>query len=312
MFFFAKHTLLAACVLAAATMIPAEAALIYATGRNLSNSDYATGPYYYQIDTATGAATPISPLLTSNGPNGLGAVGAQLVGFSDGTPGTIDPVAGVFTPVGSSTGFVLPGYEVLDGAGYGVPSSGADRRLQRIDLTTGAATALGEENPIGAAMDAFYGDASGVNNPSILSLGSVEGTLYGVNSAAGKYNLVSLDPLTGNATILGTANAVATSGMPGARYDGFSALTGVDENGDGVYDTLYGNINFYDPDGLTGPAAQQNFGGVVRYDLNDGTWSLVGSNPGIIFFGFGSPVPEPGAPVLAMLGLVAAWRRRRR
>ena len=291
----------------------ADAAIIIASGRNLSNPDYAPGAYYYSIDTDTGIATPISPLLPANGANGLSASGSQLVGFHNGAHGIGDPVTGSFTPIGTGNGLTLPGYEVLGGAGYGVPTSGDDRRLQRIDLTTSISTGLGIGNPIGAAMDVFYGDPEGTNNPNILALGSVGDTLYGMNTGTGKYNLVALDAATGGATIIGAANALATSGTPGARYDGFSSLTGVDEDGDGVYDTLYGNINFYDPDGLTGPLPQEQFGGIIRFDLNDGTWDLIGANPGVIFFGFGSTtIPEPGAAALAAtLGFGSILRRRR-
>ncbi len=38
---------------------------------------------------------------------------------------------------------------------------------------------------------------------------------------------------------------------------------------------------------------------------NDGTWSLVGTNPGVIFFGFGSsPALEPTTPALLAIGVV--------
>lgn len=296
--------------LSCAGLSSADAAVIIASGRNLSNPNYPTGAYYYSIDTVTGTATPISGLLPANGAAGLAWSGNQLVGTNAGTHGTINPVTGVFTASGTTNGFNLSGYEVLGGSGYSVPFLGTDRRLHQIDFTTSTAIGIGIGNPIGMSMDVFYGNAAGTNTPSIASLGSVGGTLYGVNSGAGKYNLIALNPLTGNATIIGAPNAVATSGNAGARYDGFSAMTGVDENGDGVYDSLYGNVNFYDPDGLTGSAPDQNFGGVVRYNLTDGTWNLVGSNSGVIFLGFAS-VPEPSTAALSALGLAAVLRRRR-
>lgn len=293
-----------------AAVLPAGAATIYASGRNTVATNYPVGNYYYSIDTNTGIATPISPALSTAAPTGLGAVGSQLVGFKDGTHGTVNPFTGTFTPVGTNNGLTLSGYEVFNGYGYGVPSSGTERRLQQIDITTSMTVAIGTGNSIGSTMDVFYGNLAGTNSPSILSLGSVGNTLYGVNSGTGKNNLFALDTITGGATILGTPNAVATSGNPGATYSGFAALTGVDENGDGIYDSLYGNVNFYNPDG-SGPAAEQNYGGVVKYDLANGTWNLVGSNSGILFFGFGSPVPEPGTTALAALGFAMAMRRRR-
>ena len=95
------------------------------------------------------------------------------------------------------------------------------------------------------------------------------------------------------------------------RYGGFAALTGVDENGDGVYDALFGGVNGFDHD--DDPETDSiRFGGVVRYDLADGTFSVVGSNPGLIFFGFASsPVPAPGGLALLAASGVVILRRRR-
>ncbi|MEJ7638005.1 MAG: hypothetical protein WKF75_08500 [Singulisphaera sp.] len=96
-------------------------------------------------------------------------------------------------------------------------------------------------------------------------------------------------------------------------------MTGVDEDGDGRYDALFGGVNFFDHDADRSTAVQP--GGVARYNLGDGTYSLVGTNPGVIFFGFGStpvPVPEPGAsrschrPLGAGLACTASRGRGRR
>lgn len=287
-----------------------EAAIIFASGRNLGDNSYAKGAYYYSIDTATGVATPISPPLSSNGVNGLSASGSQLVGFQNGTHGVVNPYTGAFTPSGTTNGLNLTGYEVMGGYGYGVPAAGSDFRLQRIDLITSNSSGVGTGSPIVEAMNSFYGTAT-TNTPNILSMASLGSTLYGVNSTNGKFNLVEINATTGAATFLGVPNAVALSGTPGARYTGFTSLTGVDENGDGVHDTLYGNINYYDPDGFPAPLPEQDYGALVRYDVTNGTWSLVGTNPGVIFFGFGSPIPEPSTAGLALLGLAAAFRRRR-
>ncbi|WP_206352354.1 PEP-CTERM sorting domain-containing protein [Tautonia rosea] len=57
-------------------------------------------------------------------------------------------------------------------------------------------------------------------------------------------------------------------------------------------------------------------GGIARYDLDDGTWSLDGTNPGLILFGLGATVvPEPSSLVMLGLGLtggLVAVRRSRR
>lgn len=302
------------CLLLPTAVVPCFAATIFATGQNNGDPSHSTGNHYYRIDTTTGIATPISPLLSGSAPAGLATVGTQLVGFKDGQHGTIDPVAGVFTPVGLSNGLAITGYEVLGGQGYGVPTSGSERRLQRIDLTTSAATPLGLGSPIGSALDGFFGDAPGTNAPFIIGLGSVGGTLYGVHLGTGKNNLVAIDPSTGSASVLGTPNAVGTGGGPGlGSYSGFAAMTGVDENNDGAFDALFGNVNFFDPDG-SGPQPSQRLGGVARYDLSQGTWSLVGTNPGLIFFGMGSvAVPEPSSlALLVVAGACAALTQARR
>lgn len=289
----------------------ASAAVILATGQNNGDPTHQTGNYYYRIDTATGVATPVSPLLSGSAPSGLSSIGTQLVGFKDGQHGTIDPFAGLFSPVGTANGFSITGYEVLSGFGYGVPTAGTERRLQRVDLVTSAATPLGAGNPIGDALDAFFGNPAGTNAPFIIGLGSVGNTLYGVHLGTNKNNLVALNPSTGDATVIGAPNAVGTSGNPGSgAFSGFSAMTGVDEDFDGTTDALFGNVNFFDPD-AGGPLASQRFGGVVRYDLSAGTWTLVGNNPGLIFFGFGSPVPEPaGLALLACAAAMLVARRR--
>ena len=65
---------------------------------------------------------------------------------------------------------------------------------------------------------------------------------------------------------------------------------------DGQFDALFGNVNFIDDD--NDPATPvQRLGGIARYDLSNGSWDLVGTNPALFSFGFGaSPaaVPEPG------------------
>jgi hypothetical protein len=289
-----------------------SAATIIATGQNNGDPTHTSGNYYYSIDTSTGIATPISPQLTGSSPAGLSAVGTQLVGFKDSQHGVVNPVAGTFSPVGASNGLSITGYEVLGGSGYGVPTSGPDRRLQQINLATSVATAIGTGTPIATALDTFFANPAGTNSPFIISMGSVGSTLYGVHLGTGKNNLVALDPTTGSATVLGTANAVGTSGNPGVgSYSGFAAMTGVDSNNDGVYDQLFGNVNFFDPD-ASGPLASQRLGGVARYDLNNGTWTLVGTNPGLIFFGFGSPIPEPATLSVIAGAAVLGLRRRSR
>ena len=55
----------------------------------------------------------------------------------------------------------------------------------------------------------------------------------------------------------------------------------------------WGNVNFNSADSSL---PNGRLGGVVRYDLANATWTLVGTNPGLIFFGMGHvAVPEPNS-----------------
>jgi hypothetical protein len=162
---------------------------------------------------------------------------------------------------------------------------------------------VGSSAAIGDAIDAAAGNAPGTAEPFLISLGSVGGTLYGVDLDTD--SLIALDPDDGSASVVGAIGAVGASN--GGGYSGFAALTGIDEDADGVFDALFGAVNF-------GPAGER-LGGLARFDLSDGTWSLVGTNPGLIYFGFGaSVVPEPSSLVLAGIGgivLLGLARRKR-
>jgi len=309
----------------------ASAATIIATGQNNGDPTHTSGNYYYSINTSTGVATPISPLLTGGSPAGLaGTPDGRLLGISGGRVGEVNPVAGTFTPVGVNNGLSITGFDVIhDGRAFGVPVSGTDRRLHQINLATSAVTPVGPVGFVGQSLDSFYGVNPGTTSAFIIGAGSVArrqnigttanpnlvtvSTIYGVHLQANGNQLVAMNPDSGFASVIGALNSVGTSGNPGAgAYSGFAAMTGADENGDGLYDTLYGNVNFFDPD-AAGPLASQRLGGLARYDLGNGTWSLVGTNPGLIFFGFGSVIPEPTTlSLLAGAGMLALRRRTSR
>lgn len=305
-----------------------QAAVIIATGANNGDPSHQSGNFYYSINTATGVATPISPPLTGGSPAGLaGTPDGRLLGFSGGRVGEVNPFAGTFTPTGVNGGLTITGFDVIhDGRGFGVPVTGSDRRLHRIDLTTSAVTPVGPAGSVGQALDSFLGVNTGTTQPFVIGLGSVArrqntgtvaipnvvtvSTLYGVHLQGGANQLVAINPDSGFASVVGSLNSVGLSGNPGAgAYSGFAAMTGVDENGDGLFDTLYGNVNFFDPDG-SGPLTSQRLGGLARYDVGAGTWTMVGTNPGLIFFGFGTIIPEPGA--VGLLALAGVWTLRRR
>ncbi len=278
----------------------AQAATIYATGQLLVEDPDGTHNdsrqnYVYAVDTQTGIATPVSPQLTGT-PAGLaGGTGGVLYGFQGGSFGVLEPSTGNFSPIGAPSDVFATGLDLI-AAATPVAFNLDDASLYTIDRSTGVPTLL------------FAVDSPGITDPFIISLGSVGDDLYGVHLGDGENSLLRFDIAAQTTSVVGQINAVEQPG-----YSGFSALTGVDETGDGIYDSLFGNVNFFDHDG--DPAtANVRLGGIVRYDLLLGSWSLVGTNPGVIFFGMGQPVPEPAsALLLGLAGLaVPAVRRYRR
>ena len=304
----------------------ATAATIFASGQLLIPSDPGIPPgqpghddsrenYVYVIDTLTGIATPVSPV-TSGLPGALaGTIDQRLLGFSSGQLVEVDPTTGSQTTIGANNGLTSTGLEILsDGRGFLVPFDGNfdTQQLYSIDIATGAAAPISAEtSEIGDAIDTAAGNALGTAEPFVIGLGAVGNAMYGVDLDT--ESLISLDPETGEAAVVGAVGAVGSVG--GGAYSGFAALTGVDEDADGDFDALLGAVNFFDDDGDPGTDVLR-LGGVARYDLAEGTWQLVGTNPGIIFFGFGSsPVPEPGAASIAAtatIGVALLWRRRKR
>lgn len=280
--------------------------VIYASGQLLvpgePGHDDSRENYVYEIDVLTGVATPVSPV-TSGLPAAMaGTSDGRLFGFASGQLSQIDPFTASQLTIGGNNGISSTAFDITaTNQGYILPidSMFSTQQAHRIDLTTGSTQALGSASAIGDAIDAARGTSLGTATPFIISLGSVGGTLYGVDLDTD--SLISIDSATGQAAVVGEVGAVG--GANGGGYSGFSALTGVDENLDGTYDALFGSVNFLDG---------ERVGGLARFDLATGEWSMVGTNEGVIFFGFGSsPVPAPGALGALALGGVLASRRRR-
>lgn len=291
---FALSTLLCACCAGSLS-----AQTIYASGQLFIPADPTHNDIrenrIYAIDVHTGQATPTSPVLSGTPPALAETSDGRLLGFNSGQLGQVNVATGGFTPIGSPAGISGTGLDILaDGRAY-TATLGANARLYQLNTTTGAASAVGNPGVLGRSLDAAFGLAPGTSQPFIIGLGSVGNTLYGVDLETGRTNLVAIDVTAGTATPIGAVNALGVLG--GGRYSGFSAMTGVDENSDGTFDALYGNVNF---DSLS-PNPQNRIGALARYDLTTGTFAIIGQNPGLIYFGFGSSpaaVPEPGSIAL--------------
>lgn len=284
--------------------------VIYASGQLLVSGapghDDTRENYIYEIDVTTGVATAVSPMTTGLPAAMAGTASGDLYGFSSGQLVQVDPYSASVTNVGSNNGLSSTAFDITaSGQGFLLPFNDSfnSQQVHNIDLATGDATAIGSATAIGDAIDVARGTSLGTATPFIISLGSVGNTLYGVDLDTS--SLISIDSVSGAADVVGDVGAVGDAN--GGGYSGFSALTGVDEDQDGTYDALFGSVNYFD-DGT----GTERLGGIGRFDLATGEWSLVGTNSGVIFFGFGSsPVPTPGTVAFLAAGGLLGTRRRR-
>lgn len=306
------------CVPLVATLLlasSAEAAIFYATGQRLTQADPGVHDdirenFLFAVDSTTGVATPVSPE-TSGLPSALaGTADQRLLGYQfSGQLVEIDIDTATQTPVGDPTGLNATSFDILENdEGFIVPfdENFNTQQLHQIDIATGAAVPLGSSQAVGDAIDNTRGTGLGTATPFIISLGSVDNSLYGIDLDTD--SLIQFDSETGDAAVVGEVGAVTADDR--AVFSGFAALTGVDTDTDGQFDALFGNVNFIDDDNDPETPVQR-LGGIARYDLDKGSWDLVGTNPGVIFFGFGaSPaaVPEPGT--LVGLGAIALLTTR--
>ncbi len=287
----------------------AQAATIYASGQRFipavpGEHDDLRENFIYEIDTETGVAVPISPQ-TSGLPSALAGTSDQrLLGFKSGQLLELNPITAETTTIATFPGLDSTGLNILEnGQTFVIPIIDSQtQQLYRLDIDTQTAIPLGNDTAVGDAIDTARGAASGTAEPFIISLGSVNNTIYGVDLDTD--SLISFNANTGDVSVVGEVGAVSAGERSG--YSGFSALTGVDTNNDGSFDALFGSVNYFNDERL---------GGIARYNLTDGTWDLVGTNEGVIFFGFGSSsdVPEPSSMIAVLFSAaVVAWKRNSR
>lgn len=312
--------ILCAMVLCWTSTLPLHGQIILGHGQRVANQNQ-----FYSFNVNTGLATSISPSTVGLVPALAGTPSGEWLGLS--TPSSsnsfatelsrFDPVNNVGTSIGPlGTSLSAIGLDVMaDGRAFAVgrPNSTSNlARLFSIDTGTGAATSVGSETAFQDALIAVGGGGS----PFTISLGSVGGTLFTIDSFS--RSLLSIDPNLGSASVVGgTLGQLAlgnlASGIARSRYSAYAGLTGVDLNGDGQYDALYTVINSFDDD--DNPATPSvRIGGIGRIDIQTGSWELVGVNPGLAFTSLGSiSVPEPSSCLFVALGVLSChWRLGRR
>jgi PEP-CTERM motif len=249
--------------------------------------------------------------------------------------GTMDLATGSFSPIGP----IPPTIQYLVTSPNGsLLTMSFDGNLDSVNPNSGAISVIG---PTG------FADCSSPSSPtcgpnSQLSFGSAGGTLYAADFAN---NLYTVDPATGNATLVGA------TGIPGIPFIPVStnpdgSFNFYDENLFDVGGSLYANFDagsfnpntfefttvisaaLYGIDVNTGQATEiaptdfglvtvlnvngtvYGFNGVtnqiVTLDVTNGITSAVSSiDPSAGLIGGAAPVPEPGSVALAVIGLMA-------
>lgn len=274
---------------------------------------------FTSIDIHTGKTTVISPASPSLYA-GLGSVGQSVFATLGVSLSTnlyqVDIRSNTPTLVGTMPNATYSALDIMaNGTAYTISRNSNNPQLYSVDLSTAATTAIGTPDSL---RDPFV--ALGGRAPSLLGLGSVGAKLYAVENFSSQRSLLEIDPITGDARIVGgqlglLASGTLSNGLARSRYSAFGAgLAGVDTDGDGDFDQLFGAVNSFDDDNdSTTPTV--SIGGLGLFDLNTGLWELVGTNPGQSHSAMAFlPVPEPTAvgPLSLALALIAERRRRAR
>lgn len=185
--------------------------------------------HLYTIDLMTGVATDMG-LVGLGDAQGLEFVGSTLYGIG----GTVWEFWDITTPPGSKIGDTGPRSGIDAGLGYD-PTTGTMYNIQRddvanlyeIDLTTGAATFIGQSDPVTPKLA-----------PDGLAISDT-----GVAYAASTDSLYTVDLATGKLTLVGTFPEVWAE--CGLSFDSGGTLWGIFDNG-AIYtfDTLTGASTF--------------------------------------------------------------------
>lgn len=287
---------------------------LYAVGQAFApGHGHDTGNYLWSIDVTSGEATQIAPI--TPGISGLGmAPDGTLYGRSGLNLYTVDTTTAATSLVGSVPEGSATSFDIMpDGRAYALPFN-ADfdtSQLHSVNLSTGEQIPIGSPTALLDAINVAFPDRDMTYGPFVISLGSVENSLYGLDLETN--TLLEIDPDSGEAEAKGEFDAARMETVDG-YWSGFAGLTGVDTDGDGTNDALYGIANYYF-DYFTSTSSAR--GALGLFDLETSTWSLVGENEGVIFYSLAAspfaPVPEPATMALfGMGGLLLAYRERRR
>lgn len=285
----------------------ARAEILYTT------SQLAANPEIYIVDTTANTAirafklrqNPDSILFEPNGNIVYSALDVGQVRV-------LNPKTGVDTFLAGRLSIPLDMALEPGGASILV-SNGGNGKIDRINLSTGRVTQLGN----------YGGSPEGITYDN-------KGDLFAVLGSRAASTIAQLNPVTG---AIIAQKPVLSGFLDGLTFDSFTGkLYATDDNGE-IYAinrstlalTSLGNTKIPTPDGIeadgVGNLYIASYGAHVdTYNLNSGILTEGPTVPKLDDLapvsGLGSPVPEPSTLMLGTIGLLslagAAWRRRKR